>query len=196
MLAALVAGLLLGRASRARVAVCGALPVSLVGAVRRGAGLARHPLARSLRRAGSRGALPAVFAAAAVLAGATIADARLTALDAGVLADMHGQTVETRAVLLEPVRDRGRPGRPSRVCASSTGRARASRPSLRSRAWPRPDHAEQGVFSVAVGDIVAVSGRVAPLGFADAYQRLRNAHAAIEARRVDATGQRRGGLAG
>ena len=43
---------------------------------------------------------------------------------------------------------------------------------------------------------MAVSGRVAPLGFADAYQRPRNAHAAIDARRVTATGQRRGGVAG
>ena len=43
---------------------------------------------------------------------------------------------------------------------------------------------------------MAVSGRVAPLGFADAYQRPRNAHAAIDARRVAATGQRRGGVAG
>jgi competence protein ComEC len=52
------------------------------------------------------------------------------------------------------------------------------------------------VFAVAPGDIVAVSGRVAPLGFADAFQRLRNAHAAIEATRVEVTHQRRGGVAG
>src|SRR5262249_54103789 len=49
---------------------------------------------------------------------------------------------------------------------------------------------------VQVGDIVFVRGRVAPLGFADAYQRKRNAHAAILAQRVEATGERRGGLAG
>ena len=47
-----------------------------------------------------------------------------------------------------------------------------------------------------VGDIVAIEGTVAPLGFADAYQRRRNAHAAIAATDVRATGTRRGGLAG
>ena len=39
-----------------------------------------------------------------------------------------------------------------------------------------------------VGDIVAVAGTVAPLGFADAYQRRRNAHAAIAATRREPTG--------
>ena len=38
-----------------------------------------------------------------------------------------------------------------------------------------------------VGDIVAVRGIVAPLGFADAYQRRRNAHAAIAATLVEPT---------
>ncbi|MDA0173751.1 ComEC/Rec2 family competence protein [Solirubrobacter taibaiensis] len=62
---------------------------------------------------------------------------------------------------------------------------------------PAPfDGAGPAPAGVGVGDIVAVSGRVAPLGFADAYQRPRNAHAAIDARRVTATGQRRGGFAG
>ncbi|HEX6023392.1 MAG TPA: hypothetical protein VFZ00_15465, partial [Solirubrobacter sp.] len=49
----------------------------------------------------------ALLAAAAVLAGAAIADARLAALDAGPLASMHGKFVESRAVLLEPLRARG-----------------------------------------------------------------------------------------
>ena len=47
-----------------------------------------------------------------------------------------------------------------------------------------------------VGDILLVAGRVGPLGEYDAYQRRRNAHAAIDASRVVATGARRGGLTG
>ena len=41
-----------------------------------------------------------------------------------------------------------------------------------------------------------VRGRVAPLGFADAYQRRRNAHAAVVAYAVTSDGERRGGVAG
>ena len=53
-------------------------------------------------------------------------------------------------------------------------------------AGPRPE----------MGDIVAIEGTVAPLGLADAYQRRRNAHAAIAADDVRSTGDRRGGIAG
>ncbi len=45
-------------------------------------------------------------AAAAVLAGAGVADLRLAALEGGSLARMHGQSIAARAVLLEPVRER------------------------------------------------------------------------------------------
>ena len=85
VLAALVAGLLVDRAGAAA-----ALVVAVGFAV-----LAQRPW-------------PAALAAAAVLAGATLADARLAALDAGVLAHMHGRSIETRAIVLEPVRDRAR----------------------------------------------------------------------------------------
>ena len=47
-----------------------------------------------------------------------------------------------------------------------------------------------------MGEILAVEGSVAPLGFFDAYQRPRGAGAAIDARVVRRTGDRRGGLAG
>ena len=92
VLAALVAGLLVDRAGAAAVLV------AAVGF----AVLAQRPW-------------PAALAAAAVLAGATLADARLAALDAGVLAHMHGQSIETRAIVLEPVRDRVRGPSAARV---------------------------------------------------------------------------------
>ena len=47
-----------------------------------------------------------------------------------------------------------------------------------------------------VGEILRVEGSVAPLGRYDAYQRPRGAGAAIDARAVRRTGERRGGLAG
>ena len=101
---------------------------------------------------------PAALAAAAVLAGATLADARLAALDAGVLAHLHGRSIETRAIVLEPVRDRVRGpsvarvrlldglrrGRAGRSCAPGPGHAatHGRRPGERwgdsgqgSRAW-------------------------------------------------------------
>ena len=115
VLAALVAGLLLGRRARRR----GGWP-------RLVARRARWP---------SRAAL---LAAAAVLDRPTFADARLAALDAGVLASMHGRTVETRAILLEPVRARERRHVRRAGPRSSTARAAANRPSCAPDAGRRP----------------------------------------------------------
>ncbi|RKQ86499.1 competence protein ComEC [Solirubrobacter pauli] len=172
VLAALVAGLLLGRAQPAVVVLAAAAAAVVAGA-----------------------SWPAPAAVVAVLVGAAFADARLVALDAGVLADMHGRVVNTRVVVLEPVRERASGPAAARVRVLD-GAGRGEQAVLSSRRWPRPANAGRGVFDVAVGDIVAVSGQVGPLGFADAYQRLRNAHAAIEAVRVEPTGERRGGVAG
>src|ERR1700754_1445863 len=83
VLAALVSGLLLGRASA---------PLVLLAALACAACAGRRSIA--------------LLAAAAVLTGSTFADARLAALDAGVLASMTGSSVDTRVVVLEPVRDR------------------------------------------------------------------------------------------
>ena len=113
VLAALVAGLLVGRAGAAAVLV------TAVGC----AVLAQRPYALAL-------------AAAAVLAGATVADARLAALDAGVLAHMHGQSIETRAIVLEPVRDRVRGPSAARVRLLD-GPGAGEQAVLRSDAWPR-----------------------------------------------------------
>src|SRR5262249_15574457 len=106
----------------------------------------------------------ALLAAAAVLGGAAFAGARVAALDAGVLARMHGRAMSARAVVLEPPRER----------AFGTVAARA-------RFVDGPGAGEQAVLRMRgrarprVGEIVAVSGKVVPLGFADAYQRRRNA---------------------
>ena len=63
--------------------------------------------------------------------------------------------------------------------------ARAGRAGAGSRrAWP------------PVGAVVAISGRIAPLGRYDAYQRRRGAHATLEVDRWRVTGAWRGGLPG
>ena len=163
ILAALVAGLLLGRT----------VPALVVVAALIAAALASRPWVAAL-------------AGVAVLGGATFTDARLSALDAGVLASSHGRTLETRAVVLEPVRARGFGGSAARVRLLD-GPAAGEQAVLHARAWPA---------KAGVGDIVRVRGRVSPLGFADAYQRRRNAHAAVVAYAVTSDGQRRGGVAG
>ncbi len=156
----------------------------------------------------------ALLAVAAVLGGATLADARLTALDAGSLRAMTGQRWEGTAVLLEPVRRHGThasarvrlhgldevavvrlrvprgaaaaPGSsgPGSAGPASSAAASASAASSGARAWPE------------VGAVVAVAGRVAPLGEFDAFQARRGAHAALEVDRFAATGVWRGGVAG
>src|SRR4051812_32744214 len=166
VLAALVAGLLL---------VAGG-PLAVLAAALAAAALAgRRPVA--------------VVAAAAAIGGAGIAHARLDALDAGVLARMHGQRIAARVTLLEPVRER--------VSGPAVARARL---------LDGPGTGEQAVLRVRgyayagawpeVGEELRVDGRVAPLGRFDAYQRRRNAHAAIDAYAVKRTGRRRRGVAG
>ncbi|HYI20057.1 MAG TPA: ComEC/Rec2 family competence protein [Solirubrobacteraceae bacterium] len=159
------------------------------------AGLALGPVSRAatlgaalLAAAAAGRRAVALVAGAAVLVGAVIADARLAALDSGSLAAMSGQRWEGRAVVLEPVRERG--GHASaRVRLIGLGEAAVVRLRVpgagRSRRpWPE------------VGEVVALAGRVAPLGRYDAYQGRRGAHAALEVDRLHATGTWRGGLAG
>ena len=160
VLAALVAGLLLSQA--------GPLPV-LAAAVLMAALAGRSTVA--------------LLAAAAVLGGAALADARLAALDAGHLASMHGDRVESRAVLLEPLRARGG-GRSVARVRLLDGPGAHEQAVLRMRGPVRPVAAAGGAAVAEVGDVVSVIGRVAPLGVYDAYQRRRNAHAAVDASRV------------
>ncbi len=126
-----------------------------------------------------------LFAAAAVLAGATVATLRIGALEGGPLPGMHGRQVASRAVLLEPVRERA--AGPAVARAGLLGGALDGEVAvLRLRGRERP----------GVGEIVAVEGSVAPLGVFDAYQARRGADAAIEVARLEVTGERRGGLLG
>ena len=125
-------------------------------------------------------------AAAAVLAGAGVADLRLGALEGGPLPHMLGRTISGHAVLLEPVRER------------KIGPA-----VVRARFLGGPADGEVAVLRVrsgggrpGVGEIVAVRGEVAPLGRFDDYQRRRGANAAVEVTSMRRTGARRGGVAG
>ena len=158
-------------------------------------------------------ALPACLAVAALLGGASLADARLAALDAGVIANSHGRALTARAVVLEPVRERAAGPAVARIrlleglgageqvvmrvrrnayagrlwSSPSSGGAAApgrTRPVAPARGWPE------------VGDVVVVRGKIEPLGAFDAYQARRNAHGAIAATRVVPTGERRGGVLG
>jgi len=127
--------------------------------------------------------------AAAVLAGAVVADVRVAALEGGRLPGLHGRPLEARAVVLEPFRERavgpavararlrGGPA-PGEVAVLRVG------PNAHPGAWPE------------VGAVVAIAGAVAPLGRYDAYQRRRGAGAAIDVARLRTTGERRGGPAG
>jgi competence protein ComEC len=124
----------------------------------------------------------ALLAVAAVLGGAVLADARLDALDAGSLRAMTGQRWEGTAVLLEPVRRHG-------AHASARVRLAGLGEQAVARLDARPTRPE-------VGAVVALAGRVAPLGKYDAFQARRGAHAAVEVDRFAATGAWRGGVAG
>jgi competence protein ComEC len=152
----------------------------------------------------------ATLAAGAVLLGAVVADARLAALDAGALPAMHGRHWEGTATLLEPVREHGShasarvrldgldeqavvrlrvPGRRAWSPGGASGAPGYASPpggasAPRRHTWPQ------------VGAVVALSGRVAPLGRYDAYQRRRGAHAALEVDRLRATGAWRAGVPG
>jgi hypothetical protein len=83
VLFALTAGLLLGPVAPAAALAAAGVAAWLAG---------RVPLA--------------LIAAVAVLAGATLAQARVATLSAGQLPSLAGRTVDTRAILLEPVRTR------------------------------------------------------------------------------------------
>jgi competence protein ComEC len=167
---ALVAGLLLG-------------PLG-AGAVLAGAAVAVAIAALATRRPAA-----AIVAAVALLAGGAGGQARLAALEHGALTAMHGRAVSGRAVLLEPLRDRGFGTAAARVRLLD-GPARGEQAVLRLR------RALLGHDSPEVGDVLAVRGGIEPLTRWEAYQHRRGALAAIAADAVQLTGARRGGLAG
>ena len=130
---------------------------------------------------------------AAVLGGAALADARLAALDAGSLRGMHGRHWEGTAVVLEPVREHGAHAS-ARVRLEGLDEQAVARlrvPGSRPPGSPPSRHAWP-----EVGEVVVLSGRVAPLDKFDAFQGRRGAHAALEVDRMRRTGAWRGGVAG
>ena len=186
-------------------------------------GLALGPIS-SLATVAAAGAAAAVagrrtlatLAAGAVLLGAVVADTRLSALDTGVLAASTGQRWEGAATILEPIRERGHSA-VARVQLNELGETAVARLRVPDAAWSRGGAASVAVAQPGapgaaappsgapggarhawppVGAIVAVSGRVAPLGKYDAYQRRRGAHATLEVDRWRATGAARDGLSG
>ncbi len=197
-LCALVAGLLLARAPLGVAVVLalglGALVLAgarvLAGAAPAGAGPlgGRGPV---LTGGPLPGAGVALAVALAVLAGAALGEARLRAVGSEriAVAAAGGQPLSGPVVLLEPLRRHGGGPAVARVRLAA-GPLAGESAVLRVRA-----EAIAG-GDPGVGEIVAVEGRVAPLGPFDAYQRPRGAGAAIEARGVRRTGRRRGGVAG
>jgi len=185
---ALVAGLLLARAPAwavlATAAAC--VAVSLVaGRVRARSVEPGSVLAGSVLPGGGVG----VACALAVLGGATVGRERLEVVDSGRLAAAAGSSLSGRVVLLEPLRRRGAGPSVARVRLAE-GPLAGEGAVLRVRG-----EALQGA-GPGVGEILRVEGSVAPLGHYDAYQRPRGAGAAIDARAVRRTGERRDGLAG
>jgi competence protein ComEC len=181
VLAALVAGLLLGGVPPAW-AVAGALAAGLVP------WLASRIYPPTPGLVLARGGL-GLATALAVLGGAAFAEARLAATGGARLQAASGHTVSVRAAVLEPIRQRAGGPAVARVRISGgalDGEVAVMRMRGGHHAGPWP----------AVGEIVALEGRVAPLGPFDAYQRPRGAGGAIDATSLRATGERRGGVAG
>jgi competence protein ComEC len=136
-----------------------------------------------------RASLLALGAVAATLAGATLAQARLAALDRTALGPLVGRQLDLRATLLEHPRERAFGTRVAAIRLAS-GPGRGERVLLRASAHVRwPDRPRPGAE-------LALTGTLAPLGPFDAYERRRNAHALLRARTIRATGRRRGGLLG
>ena len=187
ILFALTAGLLTGPVSPKATLAAAALAAALVAVARAVPATESEvvaPHAARPVRTSSPSLMPLV-AAAAVLAGAVVADVRVRVLEDGPLPRMHGRWVEARAVLLEPVRVRPHGPAVGRARLAGLGNAVLRiRETARPRAWP------------GVGEIVAVAGRIEPLGRFDEYQRRRGAAVALEAYQFDATGERRGGPLG
>jgi competence protein ComEC len=139
--------------------------------------------ALGLRRPAPAGAL-----VLAILLGAVLGDARLSALDRTQLGPLMGRTITVRAIVLEapraqpfggwaaPVRIADGPGSGERIVA---------------RWGPQPPGS-----ALAIGVEVRLHGRLQPLAPWDSAQRRRGAHARLQADAVAATGRRRGGVLG
>jgi len=143
---------------------------------------------------------------AAVLAGATVAELRLEALDRTSLGPLLGREVQARAVLLEAPRVRANGVRvvPARLLevsanAAAPGEAASGGDGAGERVLLRVREG-QGVEANwpddPTGAVVAVGGRLRALPDVEAHERRRGAHAELRVRRLRPTGARRGGLSG
>src|SRR4051794_40545296 len=167
VLAAVVAGLLLGPLAPAAVLA------ALVAALLVGGALRRPALA--------------VATAAALVAGGLGAEARLGAWQHPPLRPVLGRSVEGDAVLVEPVRARAFGW--SAAARPENGPARGLRVALRgSRGVPAP--------AVGVGAEVRLRGRLVALARWEAAQRVRGARLALAVEAVRPTGRVREGPAG
>ena len=159
------------------------------------AGLVLGPLDRraavvaAVGTAALAGSLPAApVCSALVLGGATAAAARLGALDRTALGPSLGREVTVRAVELEAPRTTTSGGRAALV-RLATGAGAGERVTAFAPVrvpWP----------AAPPGAILALRGRLLPLGAAGAFDRRRGAHARLVARAVAWSGARRGGLRG
>ena len=180
ILAALVAGLL---GARWPAVVAGACLVAALAA----------------RPSGPTRLLP-LLAVGAVLAGAALADARLSALERTAMGPHVGAEIAVRGFVLERPRAlrgavgarswasgrSGSAGPRSAMVLVREGPVAGERVAVRAGRWP----------AVSPGAEVVVAGRLEALGERDGWLRRRGAHARLEADRVRATGRRRGGIAG
>ncbi|MFP5362171.1 MAG: ComEC/Rec2 family competence protein [Thermoleophilia bacterium] len=123
----------------------------------------------------------AIGALVALLAGAAVAETRLAALDRSALVP---GALAARVTLLEHPRTRAFE---TRVAAAQLHGERVLVKAPARVRWP---------VAAGPGRIVAIEGRVAPLGPGDAHERRRGAHALLLAGAIRDTGARRGGLLG
>lgn len=181
-------------ATAAQAAACRPRHLALAGVV---AGLLAAPVAREAAFAAIAGALGAgvvlrrpdlgLIVAAAVLAGAVGASARLAALDRTALAPALGHATSATITLLTPPRSRPFGGWSARA-RLETDPGRGERVVLRAPA--------RVGRTASVGSELRVRGRLVPLGSWEGFERINGAHAAIVVAVAVATGRRRAGPAG
>jgi competence protein ComEC len=130
----------------------------------------------------------ALLTAGCALAGASLGDHRLGTLGRTSLRPLLGTSLDARATLLEPARERRFGGRSAAVRIRA-GPGRGERVVLRVPgrvAWPQ----------AGVGAELAVEGRLVALARYESYERRKGAHVALAVESVRATGRCRGGIAG
>ena len=155
---------------------------SLLAAFVAGLLLAHHPVALALvPLAAARRPWLALALIGAALGGAFAAHARVAQLDRTALP--LGNSISERATLLDVPRETPFGG------WQATVGLLGERVALTAARWvPRPE--------AAIGAQLRVSGGLKPLSPAQAWMRTRNVHAALSARAVRVTDERRGGPAG